>query len=167
MEFWVDLGWWWFISFLHTSHSRHSVRPRTLHSSCPRLLLDLIVQRLLHMSHSVWAYTNNLLFFTFQPYSWTLLCIGSYINHNLFDIPFTFPIIHNPDRSRHITRNSTQDGPGRACVALKWHNPRWRTEVEMVRHATWACHGLSLVLAWRLTPLTGCIYRVSYSHRET
>ena len=72
--------------FLHTSHSRHSVWPQTLHSSCPRLFLDLVVQPLLQMSHSVWAYTNNLPFFTFQAYSWTLFCKGSCIRHNP-DIP--------------------------------------------------------------------------------
>ena len=88
--------------FLHMSHSRHSVWPQTFHSSCPRLFPDLVVQRLLHVSHSVWTYTNNLPFFTFQPYSWTLLCKGSCISHVLSDIPFTLP---NSQPRREVTQS--------------------------------------------------------------
>ena len=50
--------------FLHTSHSRHSVWPQTLHTS-----------------HSTQVA---------QGYSWPLLCSGSCISHILFDMQFTF-----------------------------------------------------------------------------
>ena len=95
------------------------------------------------MSHSVWAYTNNLPFFTFQPYSWILLCKGSCKSHILFDIPFTFP------RMYFWCQNRKQDMGGSwacFCGVWKWSNLRWRTGMEMLPHATGACHAPPLLL---------------------
>ena len=60
------------------------------------------------MLHSVWAYTNILPFFTFQPYSWTLLCNGSCITYS--------PDI--PSNSRHcIPLNLPKAIPRPRCAA--------------------------------------------------
>ena len=132
---------WAYTNDLHSSHSSHQtfrltpdIAYITFRSSCPRLFPDLIGQRLLHMSHSVWAYTNNLPFITFQPYSWTMLFKGSCTSPKQY---LTFSLHSQGCISDVRTRSRALEGAGHAPEA--W----WGS--DSIQYGGWKCK-------WCLTP---------------
>ena len=90
------------------------------------VVLDSVVQRVLHKSRSVWVLNNT--------------------RHSVY-----IPKDSQPRQVQAYYQKQDTEG---AVTCLwggrgKWHNPLWRTEVEISPSPSQACHGPSLLLCTR------------------